>query len=98
MNIVAIVGSLRKESFNKQLINTIEKRYSHLFKLELADIGIFPHYNEDDEHTPSEEVKRFKKQIADADAVIISTPEYQLVCAGSFTKCIGLDSQELIVR
>lgn len=93
MNIVAIVGSLRKESFNKQLINTIEKRYSHLFKLELADIGILPHYNEDDEHTPSEEVKRFKKQIADADAVIISTPEYNWSVPGVLQNALDWTSR-----
>ena len=61
---------------------TIEKRYSHLFKLEIADIGNFPHYNEDDEHTPSEEVKNFKKKIADADAVLISTPEFNWSVSG----------------
>ena len=40
MKIVAIVGSLRKESFNMQLIKTIEKRYSHLFKWKLR-ISVF---------------------------------------------------------
>ena len=43
MKIVAIVGSLRKDSFNMQLVKTIEKRYSHLFELEIADIGNLPH-------------------------------------------------------
>ena len=76
MKVVAIVGSLRKESFNMQLVKTIEKRYSHLFEVEIADIGNLPHYNEDDEYTSSAEVKNFKKKIADADAVMISTPEF----------------------
>lgn len=76
MKVVALVGSLRKDSFNLQLVKTIEKRYSDLFEIEIADIGILPYYNEDDEHTPAEEVKRFKAQIAGADAVIICTPEF----------------------
>ncbi len=76
MKIVVIVGSLRKDSFNMQLVKTIERRYSHLFEVEIADIGSLPHFNEDDEHSPSEEVKTFKKKIADADAVIICTPEF----------------------
>ena len=59
--------------------------------MEIADIGILPHYNEDDEHTPSEEVKHFKKQIADADAVIISTPEFNWSMSGVLkTHWIGL--------
>ena len=59
MKIVALVGSLRKDSFNMQLVKTIEKRYSHLFEVEIADIGILPYYNEDNEKTPSDEVTEF---------------------------------------
>lgn len=76
MKIVTLVGSLRKDSLNQQLVKTIERRYSDLFEIDIADIGILPYYNEDDEHTPSEEVKRFKAQIAEADAVMICTPEF----------------------
>lgn len=76
IKIVALVGSLRKDSFNLQLVKTIEKRYSNLFEVEIADIGILPHYNEDDEKSPSAEVIHFKKMIAEADAVLISTPEF----------------------
>lgn len=76
MKVVALVGSLRKESLNMQLVKTVAKRYSDLFEIEVADIGVLPFYNEDDEHTPSEEVKRYKEQIAEADAVIICTPEF----------------------
>lgn len=76
MKVVALVGSLRKESLNMQLVKTVAKRYSDLFEIEVADIGVLPFYNEDDEHTPFEEVKRYKEQIAKADAVIICTPEF----------------------
>lgn len=76
MKVVALVGSIRKDSLNMQLVKTIEQRYSDLFEIEIADIGMLPHYNEDDEHTPSEEVQQYKAQIAEADAVIICTPEF----------------------
>ena len=76
MKVVALVGSLRKDSLNKQLIRTIEQRYSDLFEIEIADIGALPHYNEDDEHSPTEIVQHFKSQIEEADAVIICTPEF----------------------
>ncbi|MFJ7934042.1 NADPH-dependent FMN reductase [Sporosarcina sp. NPDC096371] len=93
MKIVALVGSLRKDSYNMQLVKTIEKRYSHLFKLEIADIGILPHYNEDDEKTPSEEVKQFKHQIAEADAVIISTPEFNWSVPGALKNALDWTSR-----
>ena len=93
MKIVALVGSLRKGSFNMQLVKTIEKRYSHLFELEIADIGSLPHYNEDDEKTPSEEVKQFKQQIAQADAVIISTPEFNWSVPGVLQNALDWTSR-----
>ncbi len=82
MKIVAIVGSLRKDSFNLQLVKTIEKRYSHLFEVEIADIGSLPFFNEDEEKAPSEVVKNYKKMIAEADAVLISTPEFNWSISG----------------
>ena len=82
MKIVALVGSLRKESFNMQLVKTIEKRYSHLFEVEIASIKNLPYYNEDDETNPTIEVEHFKKKIAEADAVLISTPELNWSISG----------------
>jgi chromate reductase len=76
MKIVALVGSLRKDSFNMQLVKTIKERYGTLFDLDIADIGTLPYYNEDTEVAPPREVEQFKKAIAKADAVLISTPEY----------------------
>jgi len=93
MKIVALVGSLRKGSFNMQLAKTVEKRYRHLFELEIADIGILPHYNEDDEKTPSEAVKQFKQQIAEADAVIISTPEFNWSVPGVLQNALDWTSR-----
>jgi chromate reductase len=82
MKVVAIVGSLRKESFNMQLVKTIEKRYSHFFEVEIAEIGNLPYFNEDDEKTPPEVVQNFKKMITEADAVLISTPEFNWSISG----------------
>ncbi|MEK5040255.1 NADPH-dependent FMN reductase [Sporosarcina sp. FSL K6-3457] len=93
MKIVALVGSLRKGSFNMQLVKTIEQRYSHLFELEIADIGILPHYNEDDEKNPAEVVKQFKQQIAEADAVIISTPEFNWSVPGVLQNALDWTSR-----
>ena len=76
MKIVAIVGSIRKDSFNKQLAQTIQERYSEKFDLELLDISVLPHYDQDTENDPGEAVTTFKQKVNDADAVIIVTPEY----------------------
>lgn len=82
MKVVALIGSLRKDSYNEQLIKTIENRYGQMLALEIARIGELPFYNEDEELFPPKEVAQFKRQIEKADAVFISTPEYNWSISG----------------
>jgi len=76
MNIVAIVGSLRKNSYNMQLAKTIQERYRDKMHVEILEIGSLPHFNEDIENNPPETVVSFKKKVKEADGVIIVSPEY----------------------
>ncbi|GHH99268.1 NADPH-dependent FMN reductase [Neobacillus kokaensis] len=76
MKIVAIVGSLRKDSYNKQLAATIQERNMIKFDMEILDLSVLPFYNQDEENNPSEAVIVFKKKVKEADGVIIVTPEY----------------------
>lgn len=75
-NIAVIVGSLRKESFNRALANALlqlapsELRFKHL------EIGDLPLYNQDDDGIPSEPVKRLKNEINAAQGLLFVTPEY----------------------
>ncbi|MFC4411794.1 NADPH-dependent FMN reductase [Chungangia koreensis] len=76
MKIAAIVGSIRKESLNKQLALTIKDRYTEQFELEILDIASLPFYNQDEENNPPQVVVDFKKKVSEADAVLIFTPEF----------------------
>src|SRR6476620_9777157 len=76
MNIVTIVGSIRKESYNMQLAKTMQERYEGKFNIKIADIRSLPHYDQDEENNPPQAVKEFKEAIANADGVFIITPEY----------------------
>jgi chromate reductase, NAD(P)H dehydrogenase (quinone) len=76
MKILAIVGSLRKESFNMQLANTIKERHQSSFELNIANIGDLPHFDQDQELDPPDAVKEFKREVAEADGILIITPEY----------------------
>ncbi|MGG3466901.1 NAD(P)H-dependent oxidoreductase [Neobacillus pocheonensis] len=76
MKIVAIVGSLRKGSYNRMLANTIMERYDNKFDLEILDVGQLPHFDQDTETAPAEYVQFFKQKVKEADGVIIITPEY----------------------
>ena len=74
--ILGISGSLRKDSVNSKLIREAARLYGECEFLE-ADLNI-PLYDGDleDEHGLPDVVETLVSQIADADAVIISTPEY----------------------
>jgi chromate reductase len=76
MNIVALVGSLRKDSFNLNLVKTMQERYNEKLEIKIADIDGLPYFNQDDENNPSKVVTAFKRQIANADGILIATPEY----------------------
>jgi NAD(P)H-dependent FMN reductase len=76
MKVIALVGSLRKESFNMQLAKTIQERYADKFTLEIADLRSLPYFDQDVENDPGEAVTQFKRSVKEADAVLIVTPEY----------------------
>lgn len=76
MKIIALVGSLRKDSYNLQLVTYLQKKYQGTFQMEIADLQSLPLYNQDDELEPAGSVVNFKQQIAEADGVLIATPEY----------------------
>ncbi|MBT2734191.1 NADPH-dependent FMN reductase [Bacillus sp. ISL-7] len=76
MKIVAIVGSNRKESINKKLVELLKERYLEKVEIEILPIEGLPMYNQDDELTPAEVVIQIKKIVAASDGVLIATPEY----------------------
>lgn len=76
MQLLVLVGSLRKDSFNRHLVETMRVRYENLFSIEEADIRNIPFYDEDQADLLPESVVRMKQQVKVADGVIIVTPEY----------------------
>ena len=88
MKLVAIVGSLRKDSYNRQLAVAIQERYAEKFELEILDIGLLPHYNQDEENNPAPSVVEFKKKVKEADGVIMITPEYNWSIPGVFKNAL----------
>lgn len=93
MKILAIVGSLRRESFNMQLVKTMQERYEGKMDIELADIRSLPHYDQDEEANPPEVVRQFKARIANADGIIIVTPEYNWSFPGVLKNAIDWASR-----
>jgi chromate reductase, NAD(P)H dehydrogenase (quinone) len=74
--VAVVVGSLRKDSFNRKLANAIVKLALPEFSFKQVQINDLPLYNQDDDANPDESVKRLKKEIKDAQGLLFVTPEY----------------------
>ena len=74
--IAVIVGSLRKDSFNRKLASAIVKLAPSEFSFTMVQTGDLPLYNQDDDENPAEPVLRMKQEIKAADGILIVTPEY----------------------
>jgi len=74
--VAVVVGSLRKQSFNRAFAEALIKLAPADFSFTFAEIGNLPLYNQDEDANPSEAAQRFKAQIKDAQAVLFVTPEY----------------------
>ncbi|WP_144548514.1 NADPH-dependent FMN reductase [Bacillus sp. X1(2014)] len=93
MKIVTIVGSLRKESYNMHLAKTLKDRYKDKMDIEIADIRSLPYFDQDEENNPPESVKEFKAAIANADGVLIITPEYNWSIPGVLKNALDWTSR-----
>ena len=74
--IAVIVGSLRKESFNRRLANAIVRLAPPEFSFRQVEIGDLPLYNQDDDEHPAASVQRMKREFAGVDGLLFVTPEY----------------------
>lgn len=76
-NVAVLVGSLRKESFNRKIANILIKSAPASLKGEIVEIGALPLYNQDlDEGQPPEAWTAFRQRMKTADAVLFVTAEY----------------------
>ena len=74
--IAVIVGSLRKDSFNKKLATALTKLGPSEFTFKIIEIGDLPLYNQDEDGNQAPAVKRLKSEIEAAHGLLFVTPEY----------------------
>lgn len=88
IKIAVVVGSLRKDSFNKRLALGLAKLAPADFTFEHVEIGDLPLYNQDDDGKQADSVKRIKAQIQAAQGVLFVTPEYNRSVPGVLKNAI----------
>ncbi len=86
--IAVVVGSLRKDSFNRRLADALAKIAPPEFSFKQLNIGDLPLYNQDDDSNQAETVKRLKKEILDSQGVLFVTPEYNRSISGVLKNAI----------
>lgn len=75
-NIVAIVGSLRKESYNLQLAQAAKEILADRAVFEILEYADVPLLNQDVEYPAPAPVQRVRSAVKAANGVWIFTPEY----------------------
>lgn len=86
--IAVVVGSLRRDSFNRKLASAMEKLAPSDFSFRQVQIGDLPLYDQDDDANPAESVTRLKGEIAAARGVLFVTPEYNRSIPGVLKNAI----------
>lgn len=71
-----VVGSLRRESFNRQLANGVVKLGPPECAFRQLEIGDLPLYNQDDDGDQAEPVRRLKREVRECQGILFVTPEY----------------------
>lgn len=93
IKILAIAGSLRKESYNRGLIRVAKEVAPSTCTLEVFDLDGIPPYNQDEETTLPKSVAQLKAKVREADAILISTPEYNYSIPGVLKNALDWGSR-----
>jgi len=93
MKIGIIVGSLRKESLNRKVANTLIALAPNTLEMEIIDISALPLFNQDDEATPPPAWLVFRDAIKKCDGILFVTPEYNRSVPAPLKNAIDVGSR-----
>src|SRR5699024_3921251 len=88
IKIKAIIGSTSSTSNNLKLIQYMKERYRDQLDIQPVFINDVDTFSIDIETTPPENVKAFKADVKDSDAVLFSVPEYNYSIPGALKNAI----------
>ena len=89
-----VVGSLRKESWNRKIANELIRLAPDGVEAEIVEIGDLALYNEDlDTDNPPAAWTTFRNKIKSKDAYLFVTPEYNRNTSGVLKNAIDVGSR-----
>lgn len=93
IKVAVLVGSLRKDSFNRKLARAVERLAPGNFEFQHIRIDNLPLYNQDFDGDYPVEGKRLKQEIEAADALLLVTPEYNRSIPGVLKNALDIGSR-----
>src|SRR6476646_4103884 len=94
MRLLAVSGSLRRDSHNSRLLRAAAQQLPPGVELELYDgLKQLPPFDEDDEASPAPEVVGWRDAIEAVDAVLFATPEYNSSIPGQLKNAVDWASR-----
>jgi len=92
-SVAVLVGSLRKDSFNRKIANALAELAPPSLKMSIVDLSRLSIYNQDLDATPPAEWTAFRAEVKSADAVLFVTAEYNRSVPGVLKNAIDIGSR-----
>jgi chromate reductase len=93
--IAIVVGSLRKDSFNRRIARTVCAIEGDRLDCRMIEIGDLPLYNQDFDALPEQPAAyvRFRDDVRNSDGVLFVSPEYNRGMPGVLKNAIDVGSR-----
>lgn len=92
-DIAVVVGSLRRDSFNRRIALELAELAPDTLALEIVPIGQLALYNQESDEHPPTAYSEFRERIRRADGVLFVTPEYNRSVPGVLKNAIDVGSR-----
>src|SRR5688500_1254849 len=92
-NILGILGSLRRESYNRSAMRAATQLVPPGARIDVFELDGIPPFNQDDEERPPAKVVELKRRVRAADALLFVTPEYNYSIPGVLKNAIDWASR-----
>lgn len=91
--VAVLVGSIRKDSYNKRLMHAVAKLAPANFQFEQVRIDDLPFYSQDFDTNYPPTALRLKQDLESAHALLFITPEYNRSISGVLKNAIDIASR-----
>jgi NAD(P)H-dependent FMN reductase len=97
MKVLGVAGSFRRDSHNRKLLRAAGSLLPPEVQFAEYDrLKFIPAFDEDDEPAPPLAVTHWREAIADADAIVFATPEYNSSVPGQLKNAIDWASRPVM--